>query len=95
VDLTNVANAQTIAITLFGVNDGSGPANIVVPMSILLGDTGASGAVNSSDVSQTKLQSGAVLGASNFRTDVTVSGEINSSDVSTVKAQSGTALPPP
>ena len=93
-DLTGVANAQTIAITLFGVNDSTGGANIVVPMSILLGDTGASGAVNSTDVSQTKSQSGAVLGASNFRTDVTVSGEINSTDVSTVKAQSGTALPP-
>ena len=94
VDLTNVANAQTIAITLFGVNDGTGPANIVVPMSLLLGDTGANGSVNSSDISQTKVQSGAVLSAANFRTDVTVNGAINSSDVSVVKAQSGTALPP-
>ena len=93
VDLTNVANAQTIAITLFGVNDGTGAANIVVPMSLLLGDTGASGAVNSTDVSQTKLQSGTAVSASNFRTDVTVNGAINSSDVSIVKAQSGTALP--
>ena len=93
VNLTDVANAQTIAITLFGVNDGTGPANIVVPMGILLGDTGGNGSVNSSDVSETKLQSGAALGASNFRTDVSVSGAINSSDVSTVKLQSGTALP--
>ncbi len=94
VDLTNVANAQTIAITLFGVNDGTGPANVVVPMSLLLGDTGANGSVNSTDISQTKVQSGAVLSAANFRTDVTVNGAINSSDISVVKAQSGTALPP-
>ena len=93
VDLTSVANAQTIAITLFGVNDGTGAANVVVPMSILLGDTGASGSVNGTDVSQTKLQSGIALSASNFRTDVTVNGAINSSDVSIVKLQSGTALP--
>ncbi len=93
VDLTNVANAQTIGITLFGVNDGSGPGNIVVPISFLLGDTGGNGSVNSTDVSQTKLQSGAPLSASNFRTDVSVNGSINSTDVSLVKTQSGTALP--
>ena len=92
-NLSGVQNAQTIAITLFGVNDGNGAANVVVPMSILLGDTTASGVVNSTDVSQTKLQSGTVLSAGNFRTDVSVSGQINSSDVSIVKAQSGTALP--
>jgi hypothetical protein len=93
VNLTGVANAQTIAIKLLGVNDGSATGNVVVPMSVLLGDTTANGAVNSSDVSQTKVKSGAVLGASNFRTDVNVSGAINSTDVSIVKAQSGTALP--
>jgi hypothetical protein len=53
VNLTGVANDQTIGITLFGVNDGTGGANVVVPMSILLGDTTANGTVNSSDVAQT------------------------------------------
>jgi hypothetical protein len=93
VDLSGVANAQTIAITLFGVSDGTSSTNIVVPMGVLLGDTTANGTVNSSDISQTKSQSGAVVTTANFRTDVTVSGSINSSDVATVKAQSGTALP--
>jgi hypothetical protein len=93
VNLTGVANAQTIAITLTGVNDGAGTGNIVIPMSVLLGDTTANRAVNSSDVSQTKLQSGSPITASNFRTDVSANGSINSSDVSTVKLQSGTALP--
>ena len=91
VNLNGVANAQTIAIRLVGVN-GSG--NVVIPMSVLLGDTTANGVVNSSDVGQTKAQSGAVVTSSNFRTDVTVNGAINSSDVTIVKAQSGTALPP-
>jgi hypothetical protein len=93
IDLSGVTNAQTIGITLFGVNDGTTSANVVVPMSVLLGDTTASGIVNSSDISQTKAQSGASVTASNFRTDVTVSNSINSSDVSVVKAESGTALP--
>jgi hypothetical protein len=93
VDLTGVTNAQTIAITLFGVNDGTGGANVVVPMSVLLGDTSANGSVNSSDVSQTKAQSGTAASATNFRTDVTLNGVINSSDVSVVKSKSGTALP--
>jgi uncharacterized repeat protein (TIGR01451 family) len=93
VNLTGVANAQVIAITLVGVNDGSGAGNVVVPMSVLLGDTTANKSVNSSDISQTKAQSGTVPTASTFRTDVTVNGLINSSDISTVKSKSGTALP--
>ena len=66
--------------------------NVVIPMSVLLGDTTGSGSVNSTDVSQTKAQSGSTASISNFRTDVTVNGSINSSDVSTVKSKSGTAL---
>jgi hypothetical protein len=93
VNLTGVANAQTIQITLFGVNNGTTTTNVVVPMSVLLGDTTANGSVNSSDISQTKAQSGTVASSSNFRTDVTVNGLINSSDISTVKSKSGTALP--
>jgi hypothetical protein len=53
----------------------------------------SNGSVNSSDISQTKAQSGTVASSSNFRTDVTVNGLINSSDISTVKSNSGTALP--
>ena len=94
VNLTGVANAQTIAISLFSVNDGTNTGNVVIPMSVLLGDTTSSTAVNSSDISQTKAQSGTVVSATNFRQDVTVSGSINSTDVSTVKSKSGTALPP-
>ncbi len=93
VNLTGVTNAQVITITLFGVNDGTNAGDVSVPMSVLLGDTNANGSVNSSDISQTKVQSGTAASMSNFREDVTINGLINSSDVSTVKVQSGTALP--
>ena len=68
-------------------------ANVAIPVSFLQGDTNGNGAVNSSDVSQTKSQSGQTVGASNFRQDVTVNGSINSSDISLVKSKSGIALP--
>ena len=95
VNLTGIANAQTIAITLAGVNDGSATGNVTVPMSVLLGDTTASLSVNSTDISQTKSQSGINVAANNFRTDVIVNGSINSTDVSTVKSNSGTAITEP
>ena len=94
VPLTNVANAQTIVVTLFGVNDGINPVgNVSVPMSILVGDTGGNAMVSGTDVSQTKFQSGQPVGAGNFREDVIATGTINSSDISAVKVRSGTALP--
>jgi hypothetical protein len=93
VNLTGVANAQVITITLFGVSNGTNSGDVAVPMAVLLGDTTASAAVNSSDITQTKAQSGTAASASNFRTDVTINGVVNSSDVATVKSKSGTALP--
>ena len=93
VNLTGVSNAQRITIKLVGVNDGTNIADVSVPMGVLVGDTTANGAVNSSDISQTKSQSGQVVTGSNFRTDVTVNNAINSSDISLVKSKSGTALP--
>jgi hypothetical protein len=88
VHCTGVANAQRIPVAL---NTNAG--NFSVLMGVLLGDTTANGSVNSSDISQTKAQSGTIPTASTFRTDVTVNGLINSSDISTVKSKSGTALP--
>jgi hypothetical protein len=94
IPLTNVANAQTINVRLNGVNTAAQPAaDITIPMSILLGDTNANGAVNSADIGQTKAQTGQTANASNFRTDVNESGSITSSDISIVKAASGTSLP--
>jgi N-acetylneuraminic acid mutarotase len=91
VPLTNVANAQTINVTLFGVN---GSTNVVIPMSVLIVDTNGNGTVNASDVSQTKSQVGQPVGGSNFREDVNANGTISSTDVAIVKSDVGTSLPP-
>ena len=92
VNLTGVTNAQTIQITLFAVNEGTVTNNVTIPMSILVGDTTANGAVNSSDIAQTQSQSGQVLTMNNFREDITANGVINSSDIALVQSKSGTGL---
>jgi hypothetical protein len=94
IPLTNVANAQRLAVTLNGVNDGTTTRSITVPMSVLVGDTNSSGGVSATDIGQVKASSGQVLSLSNFRLDVNASGGINATDISLVKAASGTALPP-
>jgi N-acetylneuraminic acid mutarotase len=93
VPLTNVGNAQTITVTVFGVNDGSSSGNVVIPMSRLLGDSNASGSVTSADVSQTKSRLGQPVSPTNFRSDVNANGSINASDVSVIKSSLGTGLP--
>jgi N-acetylneuraminic acid mutarotase len=91
VPLTDVANAQTINVTLFSVNSST---NVVIPMSVLIGDTNGNGTVNASDVSQTKSQVGMPVGGGNFREDVNANGTISSTDVAIVKSDVGTSLPP-
>jgi hypothetical protein len=93
VNLTGVTNAQTINVTLNNVNDGSTTGNIVVPMSVLKGDTNGNKTVNAGDVTQTKTQVGMAVGAGNFRTDVNVNGSINAGDVTLVKSSVGTSVP--
>ena len=90
IPLTNVANAQTIQVTLYGVN---GSTNFVIPMSILIGDTTGNGVVNASEVSQTKSRIGQQLNGTNFRSDVTANGFIDSVDIALVKSSIGTGLP--
>ena len=90
IPLTNVANAQSINVTLNGVN---GSTNVVIPMSMLLGDVNGNGAVNASDVALTKSRIGQPVGAANFKSDVNTTGSINASDVSLVKSLVGTGLP--
>jgi RHS repeat-associated protein len=90
INLTGVANAQTVVVTLSGVTDGQAMNDVPVAMSVLAGDTTGNGLVNSGDVSQTQGQAGQPVTSSNFREDVTVSGVINSSDISVVQSASGT-----
>ena len=90
IPLTNITNAQTINVTLFGVN---GSSNVVIPMSVLIGDGNANGSVNASDVSQAKSRIGQALTSANFRSDVNANGAINGSDVALIKSRIGTGLP--
>jgi hypothetical protein len=90
----NPPGGENVTVTLNTVHDTENNSGSVAgTMGVLPGDTTGNGQVNSSDISQTKAQSGNAATSANFRTDVTVSGLINSSDISTVKAKSGTALP--
>jgi hypothetical protein len=95
VNLTGVTDVQKLTVTLSGVTDTSAQLlpNTVVSMNVLAGDTSANKAVNATDVSQTKLQSGIPVTAANFREDVVVSGSINATDVSLVKSHSGSSVP--
>ncbi len=93
INLSGVANQQTVNITLFSLNDGLGVRDLVIPMAVLFGDTTGNGMVNSSDVSETKNHVGEPVSATNFRDDIIVNGEIDSFDVENVKSHSGTGLP--
>ncbi len=93
VNLTGVSNAQTITVTLAGVNDGIGFGDVTVSMGLLLGDTNGNAAVSAADISQTKSKTGQTTDATNFREDLNVSGSITSADISQVKSSSGTSLP--
>ena len=90
IPLTNVANAQTINITLNNVN---GSTNLTIPMRLFIGDVNGDGFVNSGDALQTRNRSGQVSSSDNFRSDVNLDGVINSGDTTIVRARSGTALP--
>ena len=93
VNLTGVPNAQTITITLVGVNDGTNTGNVSIPMGVLLGDVNPNRLVSNSDVSTVKGQIAAPVGSSNFRSDVNTNGIISNTDVGVTKAQISTTLP--
>ncbi|MEY2547242.1 MAG: hypothetical protein QOG48_2359 [Verrucomicrobiota bacterium] len=95
VNLTGVTNGQTIKVSLTNVHDASGNVSSIVDrsMSVLVGDTTGDGVVNSTDIAQTKSQSGQFVTSSNFREDLTADGNLNSTDIGLVKSKSGTGLP--
>ena len=97
ISLTNIANAQTINVRINGVNSAGANApatDLTIPMSVLIGDTNANGAVNSGDIAQTKSRIGQAVDATNFRSDVNANGALNASDATIVKQNDGTSLPP-
>lgn len=40
VPLTNVANAQRLSLSLYGVSDGTNTADVIIPLSVLFGRRG-------------------------------------------------------
>ena len=95
VNVTGVANAQTLTVTLSNVTDEFSQVlpNTPVSVSFLIGDTNGNGTINGSDIAQTKSQIGQPVTGANVRTDVNVNGAINGSDVALVKSHSGESLP--
>ena len=95
IPLTNVTNAQRIAVTLFNVSDGTNSNNVVVSMGVLIGDTNADAFVDAIDTAQTKSKSGQAVNTTNFREDINTDGFLDAIDVAFVKSKSGTVLPGP
>jgi hypothetical protein len=95
VNLAGVLDAQKITVTLNGVTDSFGQVlpNTAVSVNMLVGDTTGNKTVNSTDIGQTKGQSGASTTLANFRMDVNVSGNISASDIGQVKDNAGHAVP--
>jgi hypothetical protein len=92
-NLTGVANAQTVRVTLAGVSDGVVTSDISLPLGFLLGDVNGNATVNTTDIGQTKSISGQAVTATNFRADVNASGSVNATDIGLVKSRAGTVLP--
>ena len=95
VSLTGVTDVQKITVTLSNVTDSFAQVlpNTAVSMNLLIGDVNGNKSVNGTDVSQTKIQSGAAVTAANFREDVNISGAVSGTDVSIIKLRSGAGLP--
>ncbi len=91
-----MTNAQNVTVTLSNVTITASQVlpTTSVTVGFLVGDTHGNGFVNSTDIGQTKAQSGQPVTASNFRTDVTANGgTISASDIGLVKSVAGTRLP--
>jgi hypothetical protein len=95
VNLSNVANAQHLIVTLSNVRDSSGTLlnPVAARMDVLLGDVNGDGFVLSGDYTAARQKSGTPVDGTTFRFDVNADGFILSGDYTTVRSQSGTQLP--
>jgi hypothetical protein len=94
VNCTNVPNAQTVAINLVGVNDGTNTGNVNVPMGVLLGDVNATGLVDGNDVAAVQSHTRQPVNSdAQARFDVNVTGGIDGNDVALTQSQTRTRLP--
>jgi hypothetical protein len=93
VNLSGVANATRVTITLQCATDGSTSGDVITTVGFLQGDTNGNGTVTAADIGQVKSQSGVPLTAANFRSDLNANGAITAADIGIVKARAGTQLP--
>jgi uncharacterized delta-60 repeat protein len=95
VNLTDAADAQTVALMLHNVTDTSSRVmpDTTIQLAFLIGDTNGDRFVNTGDAVQTRNRSGQTAGSANFRSDVNVDGSINSGDTAIVRSRSGASLP--
>jgi len=95
VNLTGVANAQTIVVTLNGVLDSTGAVanNVQAAMGLLEGDVNATRVVTGGDVNLCKIQQSQQVTESNFRTDINANGVITGADVNLIRAKQSSSLP--
>jgi hypothetical protein len=94
VNLKKVSNAQTIAVTLLGVNDGTNKNDVSVQMGVLVGDVNSTRRTDSGDVTQVRNHTVSVPDQQTFRFDVNASGRIDAGDVTVTRNASVTVLPP-
>lgn len=96
VNLSGVADAQTVMCALSNVRDAPGRTmpTATIPVVFLRGDTNADGLVNSGDAVQTRSRSGQATDASNWRSDVNGDGVINSGDAAIVRGNAGSGVNP-
>ena len=81
VDVTGVANAQYLTVTLNNVLDSqNNTGSVSGTMGVLLGDVNATGGVDGNDVSAYG-HTRQTLNATNFQYDVNVTGAIDGNDV--------------
>jgi uncharacterized protein (DUF1800 family) len=94
IDLTNVANAQAVTLSLSSIvaTGGSSAGSASVTFRLLEGDVNGSGSVSVADVNLVKYYVGQPLTGFTFRADCNASGSISVSDVNLAKFRVGTSV---
>jgi hypothetical protein len=95
VNLTGVANAQQITVTLTNVTDAAARVipSVSLSMNVLLGDVNSSKRTDSGDVTVVRNHTVSVPDQQTFRFDVNASGRIDAGDVTATRNATVTVLP--
>lgn len=91
VALTGMTDATRVTVTLTGVNGSA--VNHTASLAFLAGDTNSSRVVDSADLPNVRMASGAQVAPQNFWMDINGSGRITAADISAIKRRSGRNAP--